>query len=60
MPASMRVKIIGIATTIVKLIEKAQCQSTKNFQCQRRNIIRPYGIVRYPGAKDECHHVNEE
>jgi hypothetical protein len=52
MPASVGVKVIGIATTIIKLVDKPQGKSAKYFNGECRKKIGPRYLIRYTVAQN--------
>lgn len=51
MPASIRMKVIGIASTIIKLVNKPERECTENFSRECRKKIWSRNVVRYTAAQ---------
>ena len=51
MPASVGVKVIGIASAIIKLINKPQRQCTENFSSKCREEIGSRCLIGYTAAQ---------
>ena len=51
MPASVRVKVIGVASSIIKLVNKPQGKCAQNFSGECRKKIRPRYLIGYTVAQ---------
>jgi hypothetical protein len=53
-------KIIGVASAIIKLVYKAERKSTQNFRSQCRKKIGPRYRIRYTAAKYIRNGINKK
>lgn len=51
MPASVRVKVISVATSVIKLINKPQGKCTENFRGEGRKKIGTCYVIGYTAAQ---------
>lgn len=60
MPTSIGVKVIGIASVIIELVDKTQGECTENFSSECREKIRPRYLICYTVAQDIGNCINNQ
>lgn len=60
MPASVGVKVVGISSAIIELIDKSQCKCTQNFSGECRKKIGPRYLIRYTVAQNIGNRINNQ
>lgn len=60
MSAAVRVKVIGITSAIIKLINKPQGKCAQNFSGECRKKIRPRYLIGYTAAQYIGNNINNQ